>query len=295
MGQRWGRIEREEGESWVRLRDDDEHGRELNVGTYVEARGAKVATLYDRSEPVMTRKDLRAYQDKLRAEGKQIRRAPEDLQGQWKGSFEDFKGQRWGKIERDEVQHLVRLEDDHQGRTLEPDTPVHLCKEDELTITRQPDRTEPSKSHLDVRAHREHDLSPAPSSPERAKTRSRMRSGPKAGPAAGDERSPTQRARPSARGEPPAPEHRPSVKEWLEDQKDEVRHLEPGVRTEGRVSKEPVYVKEGRYYTLETEENQRFLLKGNVWLDKQRDERVSVICDQDGYALVRGLDRDRDR
>ena len=294
-GQRWGRIEREDLEVWVRLRNDDEHGRELEVGTYVEARGAKIATLRERSEPVMTREDILAYRHQRRSEGKRLEARPEQAQGRWQGTFKDDRGQRWGRIEKDRVEFWVRLDGDHQARTIEPGTPVHVQGRDSPTITPRRDRAEPSKSHLDVRAHTRQAPSPRTSSPEQGDAKSRVRSQTRGGPASGDERSPTQRARANERGEPPAPKHRPSLEDWLEDQKGQVRHLQPGVRTEGRVSEQPIYLKEGRYYTLETDEHERFLLKGNIRLDKQRGERVSVFNRPDGYSLVRDLDRDRDR
>jgi len=246
-------------------------------------------------EPVMTREDILAYRHQRRAEGKRLEARPEQAQGRWQGTFKDDRGQRWGRIEREDLEVWVRLDGDHQASTIEPGTPVHVQGRDSPTITPRRDRAEPSKSHLDVRAHTRQAPSPRTSSPEQGEAKSRVRSQTRGGPASGDERSPTQRARANERGEPPAPKHRPSLEDWLEDQKGQVRHLQPGVRTEGRVSKQPIYLKEGRYYTLETDEHERFLLKGNIRLDKQRGERVSVFNRPDGYSLVRDLDRDRDR
>ena len=140
-GQRWGVIEREDQVAWVRLNNDETKSRELDVGAYVQAKGAPFATLRDRSEPRLTREEIEAYQARLKEQGTQFKISPEEFSGRWQGARVDYRGQRWGVIAREDQVAWVRLENDHQGRTLEPGTPVHVQGKDELEMT--PDRQNP--------------------------------------------------------------------------------------------------------------------------------------------------------
>lgn len=66
--------------------------------------------------------------------------------------------------------------------------------------------------------------------------------------------------------------------------------LEPEQGIEGRASKEPIFVKEGRYYAIETNEHEVVLVEGSMRLDKRAGEKVSVSKTSEGRTVVSSLE-----
>jgi hypothetical protein len=93
------------------------------------------------------------------------------------------------------------------------------------------------------------------------------------------------RARPGKDGEPPAMEQRPTMKEWLKAQQDSGVDAKAPIKhgvIEGKVDRDPVYLKEGKHYVISQDDGSKKTLESSPKLEELRDKKMRFTRNEIG-------------